>query len=65
LCVFKIFYVKYFRKDIIKVQVVGSPYIHRLFARKNENKKKIHNFSGFRILVGEMLFKIFLAFVIV
>ena len=29
LCVFKIFYVKYFRKDIIKVQVVGSLYIKK------------------------------------
>jgi len=29
-----IFYVKYFRKDIIKVQVVGSLYINRLLHRK-------------------------------
>jgi len=34
LCVFKIFYVKYFRKDIIKVQVIGSLYKHRLLHGK-------------------------------
>jgi len=45
---FKIFYVKYFRKDIIKVQVVGSLYIHRLLHGKmkikikNKNKKTLH-----------------------
>jgi len=33
-CVFKIFYVKYFRKDIIKVQVVGYIYINRLLHGK-------------------------------
>ena len=30
---------KYFRKDIIKVQVVGSLYKHRLLHGKNENNK--------------------------
>jgi len=38
LCVFKVFYVKYFRKDIIKVQVVGCLYKHRLLHGKMKIK---------------------------
>jgi len=36
-----IFYAKYFRKDVIKVQVVGYIYIHKLLHGKMKIKKMI------------------------